>query len=234
MTDTKIYLCGTHHFDMNGPRRLRKVFETLRPDNVAVETYSGFLDEGISRHDQVINLADEKVIEKLACKFKLEPKELNPETALRFARAVGYEVWVPGQYVKKTGAKILCLEDEQVVQSAVRDVKNQHGEEIELFLGELLKRPLETFLRFSDMAYGFDGDLNELARAEERNQIWADKLRTLQGRTLAVVGFGHLYDGKKTLRDLLREYEPIDFKLIQADGFDNATEELRLEKEFLI
>jgi hypothetical protein len=232
MTDTKIYLCGTHHLDIKGPQRLEKVFETLRPDNVAVETYSAFLNEAVSKHDRVMNLADKKVIEKLARKFKAETGELNPETALRFARAVGYEVWAPWQYAQKTGAKILCLEDEQIVQSAVCAVKNQHGEEIELALKELLKRPLETFLRFSDIAYDFDGDFNELARAEERNQIWADKLRTLQGRTLTVVGWGHLYDGKKTLRDLLREYGPIDFKLNLADGFDKAIEELRREKEF--
>jgi uncharacterized protein YbaP (TraB family) len=225
--ENKIYLCGTVHLDLAGPQRLRKVLQTLSPDHIAIESYPELSQEILEKRKEYSSYNEQTLLQRLRDSSKLPIEGVRPDSALALLNCVGYEVWVPFEYAERTGTQIVHIEDKERAQKITKG-------NLEGIIGnpekagpiiEMLKQSPKMLKNIFDFCYelGLDGDKDEVEMVE-RNKVFAERIKSLNGRVLGVVGNGHVYGIEPTLQTLLKEYNPTDLKLIQADYFDSESQ----------
>jgi len=158
---------------------------------------------------------------KLKEGFSLPLGGVRPDSVLALLSSVGYEVWVPFEYAERTGTKIVQLEDEilsrRIEKRFLEDIFNDSTKKSII---DMLKLPPRVLKLIFDFSYEFERPKDEdedITETVERNKIFVDKISSLDGRVLAVTGKGHVYGREPTLKTLLKEYNPRDFKLIETD-----------------
>jgi pheromone shutdown protein TraB len=216
----RLYLCGTNHLDLSGPERLTKVLETLNPDCIAIESYPELSREVLEKRKEAEGMDEQTLLKRFRDLSKLPLEEIKTDSALAIAKCVGYELWVPFEYAQKTGARIVEIEDEEratrITNKFLEDMFNDSPETNPL--NGMLKLSPKMLGKILDFCYELDSEEN-VCEVTERNRIFADRIAPLKGRVLVVTGAGHIYGKEPTLPTLLKKYDPVDFKLIQADYF---------------
>lgn len=222
--ENKIYLCGTVHLDLSGPERLRKVLQTLAPDHIVIESYPELSQEILEKRKEYAGYNEQTLLQKLKDSSKLPIEGVRPDSALALLNCVGYEIWVPFEYAERTGAQIVHLEDKELTQKRMGGYLDDilRDQEKVGSIIEMLKQSPKMLKNIFDLCYelGINGEKDEVYMVE-RNREFAERINGLKGRVLAVTGNGHIYGIEPTLQTLLKEYNPIDLKLIQADYFDS-------------
>ena len=222
--ENRIYLCGTVHLDLAGPERLRRVLQTLTPKYVAIESYPELSHEVLEKRKEFVSYDEKSLLQKIREGSKLPTDGVRTDSALALLNCVGYEIWVPFEYAEMSGAQIIHIEDKERAQRITKGFLDdiiRDPEKAGPFI-EMLKQSPKMLKNIFDFCYelGVDGDKDE-AEVVERNKVFAERIRGLDGRVLAVTGNGHIYGAEPTLQTLLKEYNPTVFKLIQADYFDS-------------
>jgi hypothetical protein len=130
----RLYLCGTVHLDLVGPKRLRKILETIAPDHVAIESYPEISEEVLKRRKEYENIDGETLLQKIRDNSPIPTEGIRVDTALALSSCAGYEVWVPYEYARKTDAQIVHIEDkgradrltQNFLESILNDPKKQN------------------------------------------------------------------------------------------------------------
>jgi hypothetical protein len=95
---------GTYHFDLEGPKRLKYALDKLRPRSISTEWPKG---DNISEWTNYLSRLQETLINQLQ-------KKAFPDAIyqlLRDSMTIGaYELRVPFEYSKKTGAKLFLID----------------------------------------------------------------------------------------------------------------------------
>ena len=219
-----LYLCGTVHLDLAGPERLRKVLQTLTPEYVAIESYPELSQEVLAKRKELAGIDGKTLLQRIREKSKTPIEGIRADSALVLSNILGYEVWVPFEYAEKTGAGIIHIEDKECAERITKGFLDGILADQEKAgpIIEMLKFSPKTLKSIFDFCYEFDtNEGDDTTELIERNRVFAERIRKLDGKVLAVTGKNHVYGTEPTLQTLLGDYNPKAFKLIQADYFDS-------------
>jgi hypothetical protein len=212
-----LYLCGTVHLDLAGPERLEKVLEVVKPDCIAVESYPELSQDVLEKRKEIAGLDEKAISQKIKDRFgTIEGIRIDSASAI--LNCAGYEIWTPFEYAKKNDIQIVQIEDKERAQKIIKGLLEDNLDDS---FREILKLPPETLKELFDFCYVFrPQEGKDLAETAERNRTFADRIGSLNGRILAIVGADHLRGINPTLPNLLKKYNPVSFKLVNADYLD--------------
>lgn len=195
-----IYLCGTNHFDLEGPKKLKKVLKKISPDVIAVESNKKDLEKSIKDHKEFL-----KTIKNIQTGLKKLNDKTNKNLVKVFYSSIGYEMWVSKEYVKKKKIKIVYLEEgfiDKIVKEVIKFL------EIKDIL-KIFEFNIKDFQKKMDSLYKKKTNKKrDKFKLIERNKIFAKKIKEIDGKVLVICGIDHIQGMKPNLRTLLSKYDP--------------------------
>ena len=202
-----IYLCGIVHFDLEGPKRLKKVLKKIRPEIIAIEYDKRGAKEMIKEHQNCL-----KIIGDIRSGLKKLNNKFNKDLIKKVCYSLGYDVWIPKEYAKKKKVKFIFLENKKIVDKVVKDVSNY----VEIELMKDFESGTEEFQKRMDKVYkekstdfGKKRDkIREKLKIVKRNKTFAKRIEKINGRILVLCGIEHIKGIEPNLKTLLAKYKP--------------------------
>lgn len=229
----RLYLVGTSHLDLKGPERLGKFLEYVRPDLIGVESTKEYF---LQRIEDRQLLDSQKTL--LGAVLTLNYGRVKASRIISFMKMVGYELWVPDQYKRKTGTPILYCDLDikvpilsKVIEQMSDDMVDENNNMNQKYYEAIANTDPEQLQVETDKSYQEHdiGNLNEDPELFQKMVIDRDinfAKQILQGFNkdgsafVFVGGSMHFFGNyQPNLYDRLKDLNPIRVTLPEMDKF---------------
>jgi hypothetical protein len=222
MPPKSVHMISTIHTDyLNGPVRLGKLLNYLRPDVVAVE----YCDRRAKIHSDMIVATEKNGMAVMRSKLKrvygVKPKvlrRLNKSINVPLLDAIllgsDYEYSVSKKYCERNHKGIVLID---------KPMGNGGDDESAYFSDDpnAVLVTSEEYCRSVDVRYKPTSISQEnIEGFSERDKYMAVELASLSGRVVFVGGLGHIHGKYNNLFDRMLFANPVKMMLIEADGLD--------------
>lgn len=227
----KLYLVGTHHLDLKGPERLEKFLGFVRPDNIGLESTIESFDRRMVDHNR---LSFEKILLKLFLKNRYGAE--GSEKVIKFLDMLGYEMWVPSQYIiSNPGVSLIHCDEykKEEIRPFLKDVfgdfVNESNEITIDFMNKIAEYDIEEVQRKTDDQYN-DNSIDSLKNPLffklafiDRDEKAEPKIREANSKSsntmVYIGGDTHIFGNYHNLYERLKDLSPIRIKLNEIDKF---------------
>ncbi len=230
----RLYMVGTNHRDLKGPKRLEKFLNFVRPDLIGIESTE---EDYISRIENHEKLKSSEALMKL--KLSQEYGWKKTEFILKYLNSQNYESWVSYEFSKRNiGTKVIpCdkFKKEKVtaIINQIYEVGNASADFLNrnLSIEELSKLDFEEYQSHMDLVYHLSS-IEEFKKDPEmfRNLFllrdsWTElKIKKAFSETehtmVYVGGAMHIFGDYYNLGERLSDLSPVRIKLPEMDKFN--------------
>ncbi len=205
MPPSKLYIVGTMHIDLKGPKRLRKLLHEINPDHISVE---------IDPITQERVIADPRLKE-----FYTTFRYPDHDTIKAILKVAGYELGVSRQFSDVNPA-IVHFTDDIPSDIDLVDLIIRMNHALASFSAFTIEGFNEAVVqRAYDLRSPYD-NLEELMSFEvisKRDIAAEEAIRNLDGRVVHVGGLAHSFGNYHNLYDRLKDLNPRRIKLCDVD-----------------
>ncbi|MBU0466412.1 MAG: hypothetical protein KJ718_04995 [Nanoarchaeota archaeon] len=208
----EITLCGTSHLDPQGPRRLKKLIEKIKPHVITVECLPQDIENYTARHEKIIE-CKEKIQKRIWNPGNFSKRELgyaNKDSLFLHLHSLLYEVWISSKYVQKNKkTELIPVEHPKLKGEKMKEILSDKGfqETRDTILVMILMSP-KTMKKYADNDYNSVGSTNsdkKLLMVSERDEYTCKKILEIkQDKILHIGGLIHLFGNYKNLYELLK------------------------------
>lgn len=216
-----IYLIGTVHVDLNGPRRLRRLLAHLQPDALLVE-----YDESREKmYEALMKLPGERRTKTLCSAISTLFPDANPDTVQRIFEEPDYEYGVCQNYAS-THPLDFILADSRGLGTIEQLLAHPRARACLAHYLRMSPRGLSVavahiYHRQNDYVVTKDlFDLADIAAADTNAEVLLRSAADRCERIVHVGGLSHLYGAYDTvnLYERIQDLEPRRMKLSEADA----------------
>lgn len=214
-----IYLIGTDHLDVLGPKRLEKILNYIRPGVIALEATEEFSKKRTKEHNTTVLCAN-----LIKAVLEIQYGEKADNFMQRIWLLWGYEDWVTETYKKDhQGTKLLYLDN---LTESEANAFDYDGWGVEL--NDVLNKSPEEYQKETDISYD-DNSVDDFTAQElqklliERDEFTETRIREVFRFTVEdmvyVGGADHIFGNYHNLYERLKDLNPVRKKLRDAEEF---------------
>jgi pheromone shutdown protein TraB len=211
---TELYLIGTHHFDPQGPDRLRKLLTKIRPQVITLESDEIRIKSLEKSNKELTPEKLEKIIKDL--------QERIPGSTIEGIRNyfenTGYEYKESKIYADRYNIPLVPIDKfDEEFEAARGDWNHPTKRHSTLYLKVNMRRLKEIIEReYSEETIEIPKGIKEIS-LEYRDSHMESRIREQKGKVVHIGGMTHLYGAYINLYNRLQSLSPRRIKLNEAD-----------------